>query len=139
MPGADFYFDVGSPYAYLAAERIGGLIADVRWRPVLLGGLFRAAGRSSWAVGDPDRRTSGMAGIARRARAYGLPPLHWPDPWPGDYLHAMRAVTHAFAATARGEKLATALMRAAFQRGIDLSVPEHVAAAGREAGFEGLE
>jgi 2-hydroxychromene-2-carboxylate isomerase len=98
---------------------------------VLLGGLFKLAGRASWAVGDPDGRTRGMTGIEQRARRYGLPPLRWPDPWPSDYLHAMRAVTHAFA-IGRGEEVARALMRAAFQDGVDIARPENVAAI---AGF----
>jgi 2-hydroxychromene-2-carboxylate isomerase len=134
---ADFYFDVGSPYAYLAAERIHGLIPGARWRPVLLGGLFKLAGRGSWAVGDRQRREHGMAGIERRTRKYGLPPLCWPDPWPSDYLPAMRAVTYAFS-QGRGEELAMALMRAAFQRGVDHSIPENVVEIGRAAGFGDL-
>jgi 2-hydroxychromene-2-carboxylate isomerase len=36
-----FYFDVGSPYAYLAAERLGSVLPEPPiWQPVLLGGLF---------------------------------------------------------------------------------------------------
>ena len=106
MPSIDFYFDVGSPYAYLAAERIGTLLPEpVEWRPVLLGGLFRLTGRSSWALGDYRRRQAGMANVERRARRYGLPPMCWPDPWPDDYLTAMRAVTYAFA-VGRGREAA---------------------------------
>ena len=62
----------------------------VQWQPVLLGGLFKLTGRSSWALGDYRRRESGMAEIERRTRTYRLPPMRWPDPWPGDYLQAMR-------------------------------------------------
>ena len=63
-----FYFDLGSPYAYLAAERLERLLPEpVRWQPVLLGGLFKLTGRSSWALGDYRRRQSGMAEIERRA------------------------------------------------------------------------
>ncbi|MEA2449523.1 MAG: hypothetical protein QOG63_1455, partial [Thermoleophilaceae bacterium] len=75
-----FYFDVGSPYAYLAAERVEHVLGAVDWRPVLLGGLFKLTGRSSWALGDFERRRRGMAEIERRAARYGLPPLRWPDP-----------------------------------------------------------
>lgn len=98
MPvGATLYFDLGSPYAYLAAERLHSVLpAPVRWQPVLLGGLFKLTGRSSWALGDHRRRQAGMAEIERRARRYGLPPMRWPDPWPADYLFAMRAATYAF-------------------------------------------
>ena len=126
MPRVKFYFDVGSPYAYLAAERLQTLLPEpVEWQPVLLGGLFKLTGRSSWALGDYRRRQAGMAEIERRARGYGLPPMRWPDPWPTDYLTAMRAVTFAFGAGV-GREFARAAFRAAFQRGVDLSIPAHV-------------
>jgi 2-hydroxychromene-2-carboxylate isomerase len=130
-----FYFDVGSPYAYLAAERVDRVLpGDVRWQPVLLGGLFKLTGRSSWALGDYRRRQAGMAGIERRARDYGLPPILWPDPWPTDYLNAMRAVTWAFQ-VGRGRELATRLSRDAFQRGHELSIEAHVLGAVSEVGL----
>ena len=45
MSRATFYFDLGSPYAYLAAERVSGLFTEAgleqpEWQPVLLGALF---------------------------------------------------------------------------------------------------
>src|SRR5580700_10611427 len=123
MPQVTFYFDLGSPYAYLAAERLTSVLSEpVRWQPLSLGGLFKANGRSSWALGDPERRQAGMAEVERRARDYGLPPVRWPDPWPGNYLMAMRAATFAFAA-GRGLEFTLEAFRDAFARGIDLSVP----------------
>src|SRR3954465_6173973 len=85
-----------SPYAYLAAERVDRVLPEPpRWQPVLLGGLFKLTGRSSWALGDYERRRRGMAEIERRANEYGMPPLRWPDPWPSSSLHAMRTAIHA--------------------------------------------
>ncbi len=134
-----FYFDVGSPYAYLAAERVDRVLAGpVHWQPVLLGGLFKLAGRSSWALGDYRRRQRGMAEIERRARGYGLPPIVWPDPWPTDYLAAMRVVTHAFRVS-RGREVAEHAFRDAFARGRDLSIKAHVLAAAKEAGVDRSE
>jgi 2-hydroxychromene-2-carboxylate isomerase len=135
-----FYFDVGSPYAYLAAERVHSVLPEprpepVRWQPVLLGGLFKLTGRSSWALGDYRRRQVGMAEIERRARGYGLPPIVWPDPWPSDYLAAMRVVTWAFL-IGRGHEVALQAFRDAFQRGRDLSIEAHVLAAVDRAGLD---
>jgi len=139
MSNLTFYFDVGSPYAYLAAERIDRLApVPVTWQPVLLGGLFKLTGRSSWALGDYRRRQAGMAEIERRARDYGLPRIHWPDPWPGDYLTAMRAVTFAFS-IGRGRELALGAFRDAFQRGSDLSIAAQVFRAGAHAGLAPAE
>jgi 2-hydroxychromene-2-carboxylate isomerase len=123
-----FYFDLGSPYAYLAAERVSGLFAEAsleqpEWRPILLGGLFRRFGRDSWANGPG--REEGIAEVERRAACYGLPPLAWPDPWPGNTLLAMRAATFA-KQTGRAVSFALAGFRQAFAAGRDLTEPENV-------------
>ncbi|MDO5653680.1 MAG: DsbA family protein, partial [Brachymonas sp.] len=51
MPTILFYFDFVSPYAYLAFHRLpqvlGGLAWRVQYRPVVLGGLFKAQGNTS--------------------------------------------------------------------------------------------
>jgi 2-hydroxychromene-2-carboxylate isomerase len=136
MPQLTFYFDLGSPYAYLTAERLASVLDQpVRWQPLSLGGLFKANGRSSWALGDPERRQTGMAEVERRARDYGLAPVRWPDPWPGNYLMAMRAATFAFGA-GRGRELTLEAFRDAFARGVDLSIPAHVLDAAERAGLD---
>ncbi|HTU79904.1 MAG TPA: 2-hydroxychromene-2-carboxylate isomerase [Solirubrobacteraceae bacterium] len=136
MPHATFYFDLGSPYAYLAAERLDSVLGGpVDWQPILLGGIFRLSGRSSWSLRDRARREHGIAEIERRAREYGLPALRWPQEWPSDYLFAMRAATVAFAA-GRGREFAVRAFRDAFQRGRDLGVVAHVLGAARQAGLD---
>jgi len=131
-----FYFDLGSPFAYLTAERIDELLGEpVTWHPVSRGALFKLTGRSSWALGDPQRRQTGMADIEARARRYGLPPMRWPDPWPSHYLMAMRAATYAFDA-GRGREFTTQAFRNAFTRGHDLSIPANVLRAAEEAGLD---
>jgi 2-hydroxychromene-2-carboxylate isomerase len=128
---ATFYFDLGSPYAYLAAERISRLFADAEleqpeWQPVLLGGLFARFDRGSW--GETREREAGMAEVERRAEEYGLQPVRWPDPWPGDMLYAMRVATYA-KSIGRTVSFALAAFRQAFAGGRDLSVPDNVAIA----------
>ena len=54
--------------------------------------------------------------------------MRWPDPWPADYLTAMRATTYAFAA-GRGREFAMQAYRDAFQRGSDLSIAGNVLAS----------
>jgi 2-hydroxychromene-2-carboxylate isomerase len=138
MATPNFYFDVGSPYAYLAAERIGTLIPTARWQPVLLGGLFKASGRKSWAASDQWRRDLGMSEVERRAADYGLAPVSWPDPWPGNYVFAMRAVTFAFSIE-HGEEFAREAFGAAFARGKDLSVPANVLEVAWAVGLDPTE
>jgi 2-hydroxychromene-2-carboxylate isomerase len=126
MPQATFYFDLGSPFAYLTAERLDEhLTGPIAWQPVLLGGIFKLNGRSSWALGETERRRAGIAEVQRRALEYGLPPLRWPDPWPSDYLLAMRVATFAFQLE-HGREFAMQAFRAAFQEGWDLNIPERV-------------
>jgi 2-hydroxychromene-2-carboxylate isomerase len=136
---AVFYFDLGSPYAYLAAERLGEVLPEpVRWQPVSLGGIFKLTGRSSWSLGDPERRVGGMGEVERRALSYGLPPVRWPDPWPGNYLMAMRAATFADVKGV-GREFALRAFRGAFQHGHDLGVPERVFEAARDTGLDPRE
>jgi 2-hydroxychromene-2-carboxylate isomerase len=128
---ASFYFDLGSPYAYLAAERVSGLFTEAgleqpEWQPILLGGLFQAFGRDSW--GNGPQRAAGMAEVERRASAYGLAPIAWPEPWPGNTLTAMRAATFA-KQTGRTVSFSLAAFRQAFAAGRDLTDPDNVAIA----------
>jgi 2-hydroxychromene-2-carboxylate isomerase len=102
---------------------------------VSLGALFKLNGRSSWSLGDPPRRAEGIEEVERRARLYGLPPVRWPDPWPGNYLMAMRAATYADE-VGRGREFATEAFRTAFQEGRDLSVAEHLLGAALRAGLD---
>jgi len=121
-----FYYDLGSPYAWLTAERIRG----ATWFPVLLGGIFRATGRSSWA--ETEQRASGIAEIERRARERGLPAPRWPEPWPNDGLLAMRAAAHV-----DDERFALAAFRVHFVEGLPLSDPANVALAAERVGLDG--
>ncbi len=136
MPEAVFYFDLGSPYAYLTAERIDDVLPEPAvWRPVSLGGLFKANGRSSWALGGDDSRQGGIAEVERRARDYGLGTVRWPEPWPTNYLYAMRAATYAFQ-IGHGREFAIEAFRHAFARGRDLALEESVLDAAERAGLD---
>lgn len=136
MTQTTFYFDLGSPFAYITAERISEVMPEpVTWQPVSLGALFKLTGRSSWAMGTADQRQTGMAEVERRARVYGLPAMRWPDPWPTNYLFAMRAATYAFQ-VGRGHEFTMQAFRHAFQRGNDLAIPEHILQAATDAGLD---
>jgi 2-hydroxychromene-2-carboxylate isomerase len=119
-----FYYDLGSPYAYITAERINSTLPVVpEWQPILLGGVFKATGRSSWGLGP--EREAGMAECERRAERYGLMPFRWPDKWPGNYLAAMRAATFA-KKSGRAVAFSLAAFRQQFAAGRDLSELDNV-------------
>lgn len=139
MPRATFYFDLGSPFAYLASERLHNLFSEpVDLQPVSLGAIFKLTGRSSWGLAGPESRRAGMTEVERRALAYGLPSVRWPDPWPGNYLMAMRAATFA-ARVGRAHEFATCAFRHAFQQGHDLSVSERVFDVAVQVGLDPSE
>src|SRR5204863_8684582 len=94
---------------------------------------FKLIGRSYWGTGPG--RADGMDEVERRAATYGLPPVRWPDPWPGKMLTAMRAATFA-ARQGRGIAFALAGFRRAFASGEDLGRPEPVLAAAAHAGLD---
>jgi 2-hydroxychromene-2-carboxylate isomerase len=130
-----FFYDLGSPYAYLAAERVSAVFAEARgkppeWRPILLGGLFKRFGRDSWAQGTG--RDDGMHEVERRASAYGLPPISWPEPFPANTLVAMRAATYA-KEIGRAPSFSLAAFRQAFAAGRDLTEPDNVLLAAAAA------
>lgn len=72
----EYYFDFGSPAAYLASTQLARLSAQtgatVVWRPMLLGGVFVATGNASPA-NVPSKGKYIFEDFARFARRYGVP------------------------------------------------------------------
>ena len=136
MTVSTFYFDLGSPYAYLTAERIDEILPEPAiWQPVSLGALFKINGRSSWGLGGAASRQAGIAEVQRRARDYGLQDVRWPEPWPTNYLYTMRAATYAFQVGC-GREFTIEAFRHAFARGHDLAIEENVLWAAERAGLD---
>jgi 2-hydroxychromene-2-carboxylate isomerase len=93
-PDAAFYFDLASPLAYLAAERVLHLLAGpAEWQPVLASGLSNA--ESFEAYRCRTEKEIFRAEIERRAQTQGLQQLKWPNPFPFDSALAMRVATYA--------------------------------------------
>ena len=70
------FFDFGSPTSYLAWTQLPRIAAAagarVDWRPMLLGGVFKATGNASPVLVAAKGRWMG-ADIARWAKRYGVP------------------------------------------------------------------
>ncbi|MBP7532349.1 MAG: 2-hydroxychromene-2-carboxylate isomerase [Ottowia sp.] len=94
-PQVDFYFDVGSPAAYLAFTQIEAIAreagASVNHKPMLLGGVFQATGNASPAT-VPAKGAYTFTDFDRFARRYGVPLKRNPH-FPINTLALMRAVT----------------------------------------------
>jgi 2-hydroxychromene-2-carboxylate isomerase len=131
---AALYFDLMSPYAYLAVERASRVLAQPpRLEPVLLGAIFQQRGSGSWA--QTPIRDLRLAEIAARARHYGLPPFVVPPGWPGNSLPTMRAAIWA-QQHGRVEEFARAVYHAAFVEGQDPGDVGMLAACAANAGLK---
>jgi 2-hydroxychromene-2-carboxylate isomerase len=109
---AVFFYDVGSPWCWLAGERLHSVLGVVPvWQPV---------------IGPPEEVD--RADIERAAAEQGLPAVRWPETFPFDSELATRAATFA-KQTGRAVAFSLAAMRQAFAAGRDLSVQENVLVA----------
>jgi 2-hydroxychromene-2-carboxylate isomerase len=78
MRRLEFFFDYGSPYSYLANSRLPALAertgAELNYRPMLLGGVFKATGNSSPAVEPCEaKRAYGALELQRWIAHLGVP------------------------------------------------------------------
>src|SRR5262245_10827101 len=137
MPAAvlDFWFDFASTYSYPAAMRIGALAADagvtVRFRPFLLGPIFKAQG---WTTSPfnlyPAKGRHMWRDLERLCADLGLA-FRRPDPFPQNSLLAARlalagleqALGHDFP----GEDFCRAVFRAEFAEGRQIDDPATIA------------
>jgi 2-hydroxychromene-2-carboxylate isomerase len=122
--GPAFYFDLASPEAYLAAERIlHTMPVATPWVPIAEDGL--PGGGALMGFRCAQERDIALLEIERTAAARGLQPVRWPDPLPFDSAFAMRAATFA-RQTGRGVAFAQAGFRQAYAGGRALDVADNV-------------
>jgi 2-hydroxychromene-2-carboxylate isomerase len=91
----EFFYDIVSPFSYLASTRIEAIAADcdatVVFRPFFLGGLMKAVGNQPPAT-LPARGRYLFTDLRRWAAFYGVP-FRLPSPFPAPTLLVMRALT----------------------------------------------
>jgi 2-hydroxychromene-2-carboxylate isomerase len=115
---ARFFFDLASPVAYVAAERVNHVLREVpEWVPVRFDdvGPFRCA----------EELAAYREDVERAARAQELQPIMWPDPFPADSEFAMLAATY-MKQIGRAVAFSLAAFRQAFAAGRDLSRRDNV-------------
>jgi 2-hydroxychromene-2-carboxylate isomerase len=135
----EFYFDVGSPAAYLAWTQLPRLCAETGaalvWKPMLLGGVFQAIGNRSPAE-IPGKGAYLMRDLARHAARYGVPWVRNPH-FPIHTLLLMRGATgFLMHEPARLDAYLGAVMRAMWVEPRDLNDPAEVVAMLQSAGFD---
>lgn len=133
----EFYFDVGSPSGYLAWTQLPAIAreagAAIDYRPILLGGIFKAAGNTSPAEVPAKGRYLSMD-LARFARRYDVP-LVYNSAFPINTIGLMRG---AVAAQQSGqlEAYLDVIYPAFWARDVDLSKPEEVVRCLREGDLD---
>jgi 2-hydroxychromene-2-carboxylate isomerase len=135
----EFYFDVGSPAAYLAWKQLPKIAADtgaqVVYRPFLLGGVFQATGNKS-PMEVPAKGHYMLQDLQRYARRYGVDFAHNPH-FPINTLMLMRgAVGMQMRFPIRMPVYVDAVFQAIWVEGRNMNDPATVAMVIKEAGFE---
>jgi 2-hydroxychromene-2-carboxylate isomerase len=119
-PVLDFYFEFASTYSYPAAMRIGALAqaagVDVRWRPFLLGPIFRAQGLDTSPFNVHPAKGRHMWRDLDRICARLDLPFRRPDPFPQPSLLAAR-LAHVGLDEGWGEAFCCAVYAAEFGEG----------------------
>jgi 2-hydroxychromene-2-carboxylate isomerase len=120
LPRATLFFDLCSPYTYLAAERADRLFTGLEWLP---------ASSDVLNQGEPD--VDGLCPATERARQLGLPLV-----WPEDRLYRVRGAMRVASLAAErgcGAGFVLAASRLAFCGGFDIDDPEILAEAAAAA------
>ena len=132
MKRVEFFFDVGSPYSYLAYRQLPKIAsakgADIVWRPMLLGAVFQAAGNASPAT-IPMKSSHLTVDLERWAKYFNVPFKSNPH-FPINTLQLMRG---AIGMQMRGEeefqRYLSTIFSAMFEHPRNLGNPEELAAA----------
>ena len=94
MKKLEFFFDLSSPYSYMAATQMKSLAdktgAEVVWRPMVLGAVFKATGNEMPARIPAKARWMGND-LMRWADHYGVP-FRFSSHFPANAIKAMRLV-----------------------------------------------
>ena len=133
----EFFFELGSPYSYMCSTQIDAVAAkhgaEVAWRPMLLGAVFKATG-NAMPAGIPAKAAWMIKDLGMWSAHYRVP-FTLPASFPPNSLRAMRACS--FAET-KGSvmPLAKALFEGYWSRAVDPSSDEGLAQGCRAAGLD---
>lgn len=135
-----FFFDFSSPFAYLGATQIEPLARKyntlVRYRPFLLGALFREIGTPNvplFEATEPKRRHY-LADMARFADLYGVP-LRFPSRFPMNTVKPLRMALSV--PEAERARLVHPVFHAYWALDLDISDDAVLVGLAQEAGFDG--
>lgn len=138
MTGLSFWFDVHSPWAYLASVRVGGIARKhglpLRWRALHLPRLLDEIGGWKPLEAAPQRVSWFRQDIRDWAELQGVPL----KPHPGYPLRNSRALRACILAEeeGRGEAFARRVLTAYWAEAADITDPDLLARWGEDAGLD---
>jgi 2-hydroxychromene-2-carboxylate isomerase len=135
----EFFFDLGSPATYLAYTQLPKICeqtdSQLVYKPILLGGVFKATGNASPAT-IPAKGRYMFQDLDRYAKRYGVP-LKFNPHFPINTLMLMRAVTGMqLRHPERFQAFIDCLFHALWVEGRSLDDPATVAAVLTRNGFD---
>ena len=135
-----FWFDVHSPWAYLAAHRVGDLARrhghELTWKPLHLPRLLETTGGFKPLEAAPQRVAWFQQDILDHAELLGLPLAYHPQ-YPLRNARALRACQFAID-EGRGEAFACRVMRAYWSEAGNIEDLAELARWGEESGLDGV-
>jgi 2-hydroxychromene-2-carboxylate isomerase len=140
MAVIELFFDVGSSYSYLAATQMEKVTArtgvPVRWRPFLLGAVFKATG-NDLPIRVPTKARWMIHDMTLWAHHYGIP-FRVPSRFPLNTLRTQRALAgvERSAQAAALPAFALALYRAYWAEDQDVTTDAVIGAAATSAGLD---
>lgn len=138
MRAVDVHFDYSSPYAYLGVSQIERIAretgAEVRWRPFLLGALFRAIGTPLVPIHEMPvaKRRYQRVELSRWAERWGVP-FQFNSHFPLRTVDALRLTL--IAPEEKRSALIARLMRGAWAQDEDLAERSVLEQAASEVGL----
>jgi 2-hydroxychromene-2-carboxylate isomerase len=131
-----FYYDLSSPYSYLAANRVDDVLpVRPHWQPIAFGVIVQRLKKVPWSFAAD--RSRDFDEIARRAADRGLSPIRYPEGWPVK-TYSIVALRAALTAADQDQlrALSLELFRTAFADGRHLADLDTVIDAAGRAGLE---
>jgi 2-hydroxychromene-2-carboxylate isomerase len=130
----DFWFDYSSPFSYLGSERVEAVLGEAaRWRPMLLGAVFKAVGQANVPMFEMNapKLAHSQADLHRQAEALQTV-FRWPSRFPMNTVLPLRVTL-----LAENRDLVHRIYRAYWVEDRDISAPEVIREICDDLGLDG--